>query len=584
MRRSSTRSSDAARVARTILAAIALAAVGIAAAAPADLAGEVEARLARARAAEAAGDRGAAIDLYVGLAEFYRRGGDRVSGAVADSEAARVLIDIQRYDDAVRLLDAVGPDDRDLDRAAQRDHLRVIAHERAGRLRDAREVLLRARDAYADPLWNHYLRADAIRLGVDRPERSWGGVARGLLAIAVCLAFIGLLWPRRRAEIATAGVTFFVAVGLVEAGLRIILPAPSEVRHVLHPPSRTTVFHPERGLMPGVDYAESRFTTSIDGLRGEPLPGPGVMRVLAIGGSTTEALYLDDHDAWTAVLEHELAPRLARPVWVGNAGKSGLTSFAHVVQANAYVDEVKPDVVIVQAGINDLTMCISGGRDGLASLARQIRWRDTWEELAPGVFSEVVPPDARRGLRLQWLVDRAMERWTHRDAPVHPAPSVQQDSAASYYTVLRNRRAAAEKIDAAPDIDACLAMFRDNLRRIVGLVQPRGIKLVLVTQGSLYRKPMPAEDERLLWFGSVDRSMFETPPPARYYSSAVLADALARYNAVTLEVCAEKGLVCVDADKLLPHTTSSYYDDVHLNVGGARKLAEAIAAALAPAP
>lgn len=38
----------------------------------------------------------------------------------------------------------------------------------------------------------------------------------------------------------------------------------------------------------------TRFTTNAAGLRGPPLPPPGVFRVLAVGGSATDCLYLDD--------------------------------------------------------------------------------------------------------------------------------------------------------------------------------------------------------------------------------------------------------------------------------------------------
>ncbi len=579
MRRSSTRSSELASLALTLIVAT------LAAGALAQDVSAIRERLDRAKAAADSGDRVGALRLYADLADFYHRGGDDVSTDYVNGEAARVLLDLDRPDDAARLLTASRVADPDTAQRASRDHTLVVALERAGRRDEARAVLETARPTTPTDAWAHHLADDAIRLGIpDRPKR-WGSVAWTLTASAAAFMVAGMLWRRRRAEIATAAVACFASVGLAEAALRLALPPPTEVRHILHPPSRTTVFHPEAGVMPGVEYAESKFTTDAAGLRSRPLPGPGTMRVLAIGGSTTESLYLDDRDAWTAVLERELAQRLGRPVWVGNAGKSGLTSFAHVSQALAYVDDVKPDVIVIQAGINDLTMCVSGDQRALVETAFRFRWPDAWDAYGHRIFFEVDPPGAGRGLRLQAIVDRAIVHYAERRAAVASGrAAVVQDREASYYHVLRARRAGAQKVDTDPDLAPCLIPFDDNLRRIAGIVLPLGIRLVLVTQGSLYRDPMPAEDERLLWFGAAGRSVFSDPPAAHYYSAAAMQRALARYNAVTLRLCEERKLACVDADSLLPHTTASYYDDVHLNVAGALRLGEAVAAAVGASP
>src|SRR5439155_10586195 len=109
----------------------------------------------------------------------------------------------------------------------------------------------------------------------------------------------------------------------------------------------------------------ARFTTNSLGLRGRD-PGPmGArgLRLLAVGGSTTECLYLDDGATWPALVERNLTRRLGgEPVWVGNAGISGANARDHVVQVKYLLPQYRPvDVVLVLVGVNDLTVRLSAG-------------------------------------------------------------------------------------------------------------------------------------------------------------------------------------------------------------------------------
>jgi len=51
-------------------------------------------------------------------------------------------------------------------------------------------------------------------------------------------------------------------------------------------PNLRQVFRPAPGLMPGIE-GDSRFTINADGIRGDPLSGEHLYRILAVGASTT---------------------------------------------------------------------------------------------------------------------------------------------------------------------------------------------------------------------------------------------------------------------------------------------------------
>jgi hypothetical protein len=59
------------------------------------------------------------------------------------------------------------------------------------------------------------------------------------------------------------------------------------------------VFKPDPALLPGIS-GDSRFDVDSDGIRGDEMPRGDAYRILAVGGSTTECLYLDQEEALAA--------------------------------------------------------------------------------------------------------------------------------------------------------------------------------------------------------------------------------------------------------------------------------------------
>lgn len=108
---------------------------------------------------------------------------------------------------------------------------------------------------------------------------------------------------------------------------------------------------------------------------------PGVLRVMAIGGSTTfDSQVSRDSLAWPARLAEELrARRPDRPVEVINAGVSGYTVLDHILWNQTELRRYRPHVVILYHGHNDLF-------GNLGRLARPIR-----ETARPDAMPTVTP-------------------------------------------------------------------------------------------------------------------------------------------------------------------------------------------------
>ena len=96
----------------------------------------------------------------------------------------------------------------------------------------------------------------------------------------------------------------------------------------------------------------------------------------------------------------------------------------------------------------------------------------------------------------------------------------------------------------------------------------------------MWRDDLTPEERNLLWFGWVRR---ESQLPG-YLSAADMAKAMDTFNQEMLSVCRQDGLECFDLAPLVPKDTSAFYDDVHLNEGGARIVAALLADYVASKP
>lgn len=372
-----------------------------------------------------------------------------------------------------------------------------------------------------------------------------------------------------RAAVATASLLFSLAAA--EGTLRCSAP-PAEVRHLLWPPGGRAVFRPAAGAIPGLPDRETVFTTNEAGLRGYPLPPADVVRILAVGGSTTECLFLDDADAWPRLLQDAVGRLSGRRVWVGNAGRSGFTSSDHLVYLRRALPEIRPDIVLVMSGANDMSACLSAGPEEAARCAARAAVAEAANEAR--VFRAIRPPPGP--LRLLDLL-----RPSAVVGPTASAALAVQDTAGLFYARQRARRARARKADAPPaGLDTCLATFEATLERIAAMARADGARVVFLEQGALYRPDLAPEEEALLWGGSAGGDLFGETPPEAYHSARVLRAVLDRYNASTRGVAARLHVPCLDAADRLPRTAETYYDDLHFTPAGARRLADAVARCL----
>lgn len=153
---------------------------------------------------------------------------------------------------------------------------------------------------------------------------------------------------------------------------------------------------------------------------------PGVLRVLAVGGSTTVSFpYVPNpDDAWPAQLERILAERTGARVEVINGGLHAATSAEHLAHYSFRDRYLKPDIVVLHVGGNDgLGLHFPGYDPEYTNFIHG--WRTT--PLAPRPWERALLRSAlARTAYAYWLQAVSLEATIGRDAftSVNPAEAM----------------------------------------------------------------------------------------------------------------------------------------------------------------
>jgi len=338
------------------------------------------------------------------------------------------------------------------------------------------------------------------------------------------------------------------AAHVLETSLR-----PDKPFHTRGPNLHNT-FHPDPAYLQGIE-GDSHFTTGTDGLRAAAPPvAAQSIRIITVGGSTTECVYLDDTETWSA----RLAEYLGEPkkVRVGNAGISGFDLNDHLQFVESSLALEGTAALVVQPGINDLWRF----------LAKEVETMDY------GRFEEHVDapsepaPIAVAPYRPLWTRSRVIQLY-HTLRQKTPPPEQQEGIGGREYQIRRDKRAAAEKTGELPPLAEGLALYSSRIEGLIAACQRRGVPVLFTTQPVVWRADLSVEAEARCWFGWL--------PDGRYLTLAALREAMDQYNETLKRVCAERGVPCVDLSPL-NGSEAYFYDDCHFTEAGAEAVARLV--------
>ena len=289
---------------------------------------------------------------------------------------------------------------------------------------------------------------------------------------------------------------------------------------------------PLRGV---ITYTRDRY-----GLRGDYGGDPGKIDILVMGGSTTAEGYVDDSDAWVALVDRKLA-EAGYGLKAVNAGIPGHSSIAHIRSFDVWLPVIpglKPKYVMFYIGINDT---VAEALERYDLLERRSFWGK-----AGAAF--------RNNSALYNLY--SLIRGTWRAHRMHVV----------YRFIDTSEARMVHRYDGNPDrLRRIETRWKDNLaayegraRRLVEIVRSWGAEPIFVTQ---VRGDSRWQGDGVIAFTDelIDWAFIQR-----------------MFNEVTMRVCRESRGICIDLERRFVTADGDFFDDAHTTTQGSRKVAEIV--------
>jgi len=271
-------------------------------------------------------------------------------------------------------------------------------------------------------------------------------------------------------------------------------------------------------------------------------------RIFAIGGSTTEQIYLDDKKTWTHLLQERLSSTTGLDVEVINTGVSGLRALHHLATLEN-IANLHPDMAIFLVGINDWDRYIENSFSPESEKSEFEMFRERL------IFRESLMGSAI--LQAFNILKHAMEK---------ERPLIKEENG-EYYT--KQRGSLSRKIVHVFHPEKVQKSYEKYLEEISTTCHANKIRCLFVTQPSGYQAGASEEYKNGFWM---------TPPNQSYtldFQSMVTIAKL--YNNYLVDYARSHNHDICDAAPELAPSYDAFYDDCHFNTEGARKLSEVIA-------
>lgn len=343
-----------------------------------------------------------------------------------------------------------------------------------------------------------------------------------------------------------------VSLVLLEVCLRIFHPIPFRIKHgnIVLPAFQKVVHNnPQSNKLEHViSYSRNSM-----GLRGEELPQDAGkwIKIVTIGGSTTECSYNSDSLTWPELLKANLRKTIAPNIWVNNAGLDGTSTFGHILLLKDHIVSLHPDYVIFLTGVNDMEEKAMGGFDTYHS--------DEWDKRSVKDFLRSLIRKTETGALVENLYRSrvAYKRGlTHREVNYAKVNHIAVDSV----TMAEQVASQSQYLDA----------YRKRILTLDSICRANHIKAIFLTQPSLFASfTDPAT--------GLDFTMLEITAGRNAETQGKI---LQRYNDVLLQLSNEGKIKTINLAAAMPKDSRYFYDYTHYTSIGTKVVAQIVSDSL----
>lgn len=358
-----------------------------------------------------------------------------------------------------------------------------------------------------------------------------------------------------RIKIAIIAAAVLISLAALELGIRFYLTHFGDQRQkILYLYSReeiqqeVTLFRGLAYLNYGLDPRHPQVNAL--GFRGPEfsLQKPAeTYRIVALGGSTTYGLFLDDwQQAYPSQLETALQDKYGyEQVELVNAGVLGYSSWDSAVNMLLRIPDLQPDMIVIYHGINDVGVRTGDPDffDGLNS--GRGYWQDMDEPLPLSALYRLVLKKLGRELPAVYELSA-----TFRAPAGRRSCRIDDSSEPPYCSGLD--MPVREVLAANPPV-----YFERNLRSMIHLARMMDAEVLLLTWAySPLDFPIPGGG------GIVDEYQH---------------DAVAEHNAIVRRLAEEEGTLFYDLDASMPVDARYWVNGIHMSAAGAAEMARQLA-------
>jgi lysophospholipase L1-like esterase len=266
------------------------------------------------------------------------------------------------------------------------------------------------------------------------------------------------------------------------------------------------------------------------------------LTIVAVGGSTTECLFVPEGKTWTALLADQLQSSFNK-VWLNNAGLNGHSTYGHIKLVKDYITELKPDYCLFLVGCNDVDRADLGNSD---------------KTIGNGNQNFVITL-----ARYSKLANVSLNFYRHHLASERELVNNKHFALTGKEPLVIDDRIITSELNRQLRL---VKRYGSRIRELITLCRQAGIEPVFITQPCL---PGDTVDD-------VTGIDLATLPVDDKRNGRLVWKMLQLYNDETRAVCKEQNVFLVDLAILLPKSSKYFYDVYHFNNEGCRMISSIV--------